>query len=433
MIPPTRSASDATRRMRLVATSALVLVFCGMIGFRVIEPWHPLIGYLRAFCEAATVGALADWFAVVALFRHPMGIPIPHTAILPNNRMRVAESLADFIDKNFLDEKSITAHLRRLDFAALAATALAQHRANMIALATTSAERWLVSERSDAAPPWIAAQCTTLISKIDLSSLAGSALESFFSGARGNAIYRMFLKSADGVIAENRAYIQEKIRDELPLPGELIRGLPGGQHLGPVVDQLRDQIAASLTEKTLEKVRQLLAEAAASETHPIRQLLNSKVSDLVSEMRSSAEMKARIESFQRELHSSADMETPAIHIWESIRSALLEDLRNANDSEFRRIIAIGIDAVAEGLRENEDLKTTLNALITGQISANIPALRVKLREHIHSTILQWNAEDMSEKLEATVGRDLQFIRLNGTIIGGLIGVVIHAGFVIAGI
>ncbi|MFY8216562.1 MAG: DUF445 domain-containing protein [Chthoniobacterales bacterium] len=433
MTPREQSASDATLRMRWIATASLVLVFCGMIGFRVIEPWHPLVGYLRAFCEAATVGALADWFAVVALFRHPMGIPIPHTAILPNNKMRVAESLADFIESNFLDEESIITHLRRLDFVSMTATSISKHRADLVAMAAASTERWIVSSRSDAVPTWVTAQSTSLLSKIDVSSLVGSALESLFSGTRGDAIFRMFFKSADGVIVENRPYIQEKIRDELPLPGELLRGLPGGQQLGPVIDQLRDQIAASLTEKTLEKVRGLIAEAAASETHPIRQLLAAKVSELATNVRSSPDMKARIHSFQSEYYSSSDLETSSIRIWEFIRSAIIEDLRNEDDSDVRSLITVCIDSITRELSANESLRATINALITDQISSNLPTLRTKLREHIHSTILNWNAEDISKKLETTVGRDLQFIRLNGTIIGGIIGVIIHAGFAIAGV
>lgn len=420
-------------RMRRIATAALVVVFCGMIGFRWMEPWHPALGYLRAFCEAATVGALADWFAVVALFRHPMGIPIPHTAILPNSRGRVAESLATFIDQNFLDEKSIYGHIQRLDFAAIAARALRAHRSDLLAMMLDATDRWLTSTSARDVSPSMIASCTGAISKIDISDTASRALEAIFSGSRGEAIQRLLLQSATRVIVENRGLIQEKIRAELPLSGELVRGLPGGQHLAPAIDQIKDQISAAMTERAIEKIQHLLKEAADDHTHPLRQFLDSKMAQWIAELQTSPDLRARLEAMKSQIFSTQEsMEFPQ-HVWESIRSGVLSDLRDPNTSTVRDLLAQGLDGVIRALAENESIKSTLNRLVAGQITSSLPDLRVQLRAHIQRTIMDWNPEDISEKLESTVGRDLQFIRLNGTLIGGFIGVLIHAGFAIVGI
>lgn len=419
-------------RMRRIATSALVMVFCGMIGFRLLESANPSWGYLRAFCEAATVGALADWFAVVALFRHPMGLPIPHTAILPNNRDRLAASLGNFIDTNFLEAGGIHARISQIDFADIGATWLGQHHALVMQRMTTTLSSWLDSTSSDAVQPWLSEQTKRLVGEADISKLAAATLESLLDDGRSQILYGILLKSSGDFIIANRPMIQEKIREEIPLPVESLRNIPGIQRFGPALDQLRDQLAAMIASRTIEKIQHLLDEAGEDEAHPIRQTFDKKLHSLITDLQSSPAMQDRIRTLQNEFSKSQALDHFTTEAWNTIRSKLIMDLQNS-DLEFHQRLDTELESFTSILKTDEALRSRTNEFVKAQVLNSLSAIRPHIREYVISTVSKWDGSDIALKLESTVGRDLQFIRLNGTIIGGLIGLAIHAGFAIFGI
>lgn len=423
---------QALVRMRRIATGALVIVFCGMIIFRVLESVDPVWGYLRAFCEAATVGALADWFAVVALFRHPLGIPIPHTAILPNNRDRVAASLADFIEHNFLDGGGLDVRVRGVDYATIAANWLTTHRSTVINRLAGALPGWMKAAPTDDTAAWIAGQARRLIGRADIPQFVSAGLASFLADGRSQALYAAVLHSAEEMIIANRPVIQEKIREEIPLPVEALRNLPGIQRFSPALGQVRDQLAAAVASKTIEKVQQLLAEAADVPAHPLRKAFDDKLADFVQDLRSSPAMQVRIAALQQEVTGSAMIDDFAASVWTSLRTMLLADLQD-EESELRQSIDRAIQRSAGVLRTDDSLRATVNGFIGEQVLAALGSIRPHIRKHVLSTFALWEPEEIAQKLEETVGRDLQFIRLNGTIIGGFIGVAIHVGFKFAGI
>ncbi len=419
-------------RMRRIATTALIIVFCGMIGFRLMEPLHPAWGYLRAFCEAATVGALADWFAVVALFRHPMGIPIPHTAILPRNRDRVARSLADFIDVNFLGAAGIADRVRKLDFASIAASWLSMNRETVTNHLSNILSSWLTSPAADSAPAWLTTKVKRLVAEADVSGLASATLGQLFAEGRSQHLYGMLLRSTSDLIVANRATIQKKIREEIPLPVEALRSLPGLQRFGPALDQLRDQLASMVASRTIEKVQELLQEAGGDFEHPLRMAFDAKLTGLIEDLKSSSEMQTRIVHLQQEFSESETLDTFSRSAWSSIQSGLVASIHDSNSSFHHQVIKTS-DQLIAALESDPSLRATINDFVSAKVLDAVASIRPHIREYLISTISIWDANEIAEKLEMTVGRDLQFIRLNGTIIGGLIGLLIHAGFTIFGV
>jgi uncharacterized membrane-anchored protein YjiN (DUF445 family) len=419
-------------RMRRIATTALIVVFCGMIGFRFLEPLHPAWGYLRAFCEAATVGALADWFAVVALFRHPMGIPIPHTAILPRNRDRVATSLADFIDMNFLSSAGIADRLRKLDFASIAASWLSMNREAVTNRLADILSSWLTSPVSDTASAWLAARAKLLVAEADISGLASATLGPLFAEGRGQHLYGILLRSAGDLIVTNRPTIQNKIREEIPLPVETLRSLPGLQRFGPALDQLRDQLASLVASRTIEKVQELLQEAGEDPDHALRIAFDAKLAGFIEDLKSSPEMQARVAKLQQEFSESETLDAFSRQAWDSIQSGLVASVRDSNSSFHHQISKIS-DQIITALESDLSLRSTINDFVSAKVLDAVSSIRPHVRDYVISTISTWDAHEIADKLEMTVGRDLQFIRLNGTIIGGFIGVLIHAGFAALGV
>ena len=237
--------------MQLIATGALVASAVGMVVCRIFESAVPWLAWPRAFFEASTVGAMADWFAVVALFRQPMGLPIPHTAILPNNKERVAESLANFLEKSFLTEDQLGPRFREIDYAGFVAQWLGEHAAMLADNAARFAPN-IISGFSDAGmSALLGARARDLIRKTDFGPMVGEALGVIVQNGRDRDIFVSVLKAARQLIEDHRSTIQAKISEEIPLSADLLTGVPFLKEMaGPLVEQVRESIASAVAGKT---------------------------------------------------------------------------------------------------------------------------------------------------------------------------------------
>ncbi len=420
------------KTMRLLATGALVLVVVGMCLSRFLESQNPLWGYIRAFCEAATVGALADWFAVVALFRHPAGIPIPHTAILPNNKARVAESLAAFIENSFLTEDRLGPRFRGLDYAGFAsdwltrnADSLADHSAGLI-------PRIIASLPDSEMSAMLANRAKAMLAGAELGPLAGAGLGVLLQGGRDREIYRSLLRSAEDLIVANREVIRKKIQEEIPLSADMLRGVPLLADLAaPGLEQIKQKLSARVADKTIEKVQAVLAEAEFEPEHVLWQSFDARLRTWIEALESSPEMAEKIAAIQGALASDSAVDDFATATWLALKAFVAKDSASP-DSAMRAGLRDAMRAFAAQLSENTSIREPLNAFIGDQALCSIMAARTHIRELVISTVLNWDSKEMADRLEQTVGTDLQFIRLNGTIIGGLVGLALHAGFTLLG-
>ncbi|HEY5953127.1 MAG TPA: DUF445 domain-containing protein [Terrimicrobiaceae bacterium] len=426
-----QGSADDLKKMRRIATGALVAVFTGMIVFRILEPLHSSVAFLRAFCEAATVGALADWFAVVALFRHPLGIPTPHTAILPRNKDRVGESLAQFVVTSFLTEEQLGPSFRGLDYARWSAQWLRQHSDFLVARAAAYTPRVLAGLSDDALSSLLAERARAMVMNVSLGPVAAEGLRVALQDGRDREIYSLLLKSAEELIVAHRELIKAKIREEIPVPAELLRSMPGLDRLGSVLEQLKDVLAATVATRTIEKIQGVLGEARSDPEHQLWQVFSVQTRSLIANVQSSPETAAKIRTVQRAVAASSVVDDFSAGAWSDLKAFLMRDCASA-DSRVRARLQEALLAVAAHLEENAETREEINAFVGEEALKSLLGARPFARKLIVDTVHKWDATEMADRLEATVGRDLQFIRLNGTVIGGLIGVAIHTGYLLLG-
>ncbi len=418
--------------MRLIATGALVFCSVMMAVCRLLEPMQPWLVWPRAFFEAATVGAMADWFAVVALFRHPMGIPIPHTAILPKNKGRVADSLATFMETSFLTEQQLGPKFRGLDYAGFVSKWLTNHSGMLAEKAARFVPNILSGISDDEMSALLGDRARELIRNAEVGPLVGEGLEVVVQNGRDREIFVSVLKASRQLIDDHRSTIQSKISKEIPISSEMLGSLPFGKDLvGPLLDQWRENIASAVAGKTIEKVQAALDEASQEPDNPLWKSFNQRLHQLINNLKSSPEMAARIRSMQGALAESQVVDDFASKAWQELKEFVLRDCASGK-SAIRQKLEEAIISASRQLSENEIARTEINTFLGEQALAGILAARPHSRELVISTINAWDEREMADKLEATVGRDLQFIRLNGTIVGGIIGVLIHAAFAAIG-
>ena len=416
--------------MRIVATGAFIFSMVGMIVCHLAQERLSFLVWPGAFFEAATVGALADWFAVVALFRHPLGIPIWHTAILPNNKERVAESLATFLEDGFLTEEQLGPRVRHIDFAGLASSWL-ETNADAMASRFVSFAPNLLDQLNRSEIAVILAQCArNVIRTTDFSPMLANGIRLVTENSRDREIFRQIISELSNFFSKNEKLLQDKIGEEIPISPDLF-GPFLGKLAGPVLNQLRDSISKEVASRTVHKIQTALTESLSDHAHPLWTTFHQRLALFISELESSPELRMKIQNMQIALAESQLVDELSSHAWEAVSEFLHKDLA-ASESLIRRKICDGIRSFAQELKSNVPLRDSTNTFLCTQVVASVLSAKPHIRDVVTGTIGSWNAEEMSDKLEATVGADLQFIRLNGTLVGGLVGLSIHALFILLG-
>ncbi len=385
------------------------------------QPW---VGYVKAFAEAAIVGGLADWFAVTALFRHPLGIPIYHTRILPNNKGRIAKSLADFVVGNFLTRDVIGRELAKLDLSERVATYLSSHAGKLAARATEYLPHLLNSLDDEDICRFLHEQFTSRLRAMPVTPVLGKLVEVLTAGDKHIRLTDDLLGVLGRALHANEDVIIAMIRREIPVPDALsLPKLPVAIPLGAVKDRLAELISIEL----VKRIQRNLEEVSKDPEHLIRQRLREHISKIASDLRSSPEIIARGEEIKDEFLANPNVSDYAKRVWEDIKTSLLRDASDVG-GEFRRRMEAAIHRAASQLSNDpplrEKLNTGLQAALVDIATDNAP----KFGAIIEETIRCWDGDELARKLELEVGRDLQFVRLNGTLVGGLIGIVIHSLF-----
>jgi len=355
-----------------------------------------------------------------------MGLPIPHTAILPNNKGRVAESIAGFLEKNFLTEDQLGPRFRGIDYAGFITGWLENHAAMLAQNAADFAPNIVSGFSDDEMSALLGDRARDLICNAEFGPLAGAGLEVIVQNGRDREIFISVLGSVKQIIEDNRGAIQATIRKEIPLSADLLGSVPFLKELaGPLLEQVRDSIASAVAGKTIEKVQSALEEAGSGPNHPLFTSFDQHLRRFIADLKSSPEMACKIRSMQEALSKSQFVADFAARTWQEVKNFILRDCSSA-DSTVRRKIEDAIRLASCQLAENRKAKTEINTFLGGQVLAAILAARPHARDIVTSTISAWDANEMADKLESAVGRDLQFIRLNGTLVGGIVGVVIYA-------
>lgn len=394
-------------RMKRFATGLLlamaVLFIATSFG---VQAW-PWLGYVRAFAEAAMVGALADWFAVTALFRYPLGIPIPHTAIIPRNKDRIGESLGAFVQNNFLSPEILSEKIAGWNIAGKIADWLAdEHNATMIADKMANAlPDVLQALNDDDVNHFIETNISSRIRAIEVAPLAGTMLTTLTANNKHQELLDAALRLAAGLLEENKENIREKIREESPwfVPG--------------FVDN-------KVYEKIINRAETVLTELNTDPHHALRRKFHRTTQEFIDKLKTSDEYKARGEQVKEELLNHPIVRQYFSRVWTDVKAKIIDDAA-ISDSPFRAQIRKAAIGIGEGLANDPAMQEKLNTWVQQAALSAISSRRVEIASLISDTVRRWDASTVTRKIELQVGRDLQYIRINGTVVGGLVGVLIY--------
>lgn len=411
-VPLPATADDAMKAERLAvmkrrATGLLVLMSVIFIAARLLEGRYPWLGWVRATAEAAMVGGLADWFAVTALFRYPMGIRIPHTAIIPTRKERIGRSLGNFLQSYFLRRDVIERRLEGLGLSRRIADWAAQP-ANASRIARQLAQG--VARAADVIPgdEMKAGLHNTLVErgrKLQVAPLIGQALLLVAADNRHQRLLDRVIELVNRLLIENRDSIRERIAAESPW------------WVPTAIDE-------KLYEKLVNGTERILWEVRTQPDHPLRRQFDRILAEYVEGLRDDPEVIEKAERMKERLLEQPFIEELAGSLWENTRRSLVRygEPGTAAPAPLER----GISGVAEAVLTNEALLAELDASINGVILTAVEQYRGEIAAVIERTVAEWDPHDASRRIEIAVGRDLQFIRINGTIVGGLVGLLLYA-------
>lgn len=408
---------DELRKSKLIALGFFIgAAVLFVVSLLLPQTWWT--GLLRAFSEAAMVGALADWFAVVALFRR---IPIPiisrHTAIIPGNKDKIADNLALFVREKFLDTESIVALIRRHDPAKVAADwlVLPQNAARLGDYLVKMAA-WALDFVEDAAVQrFIGKAVHGLIGSIDFSKSAGMMLE----GLTHNRRHQQLLNEGIGQLSslleneDTQAYLAQGIVDWLREDYAFLeKMLP------------TDAIGRKGAEVAVRMASTILTRVSEDPEHPLRQRFDAYTAEFVERLKADPAFLAKGEEVKRYLIEDDTLNGYLASIWGDFKSWLKNDLHSADSVLRQRIVASGA-WVGQTLAEDPVLRQSLNEQMESAARGVAPEFAGFLTAHIADTVKKWDDKEMSDQIELNIGKDLQFIRINGTIVGGMIGVILY--------
>lgn len=398
---------DRLQRMQGLATSLLgaMLVLLGVSA--AFQSGHPWLNWLRAFAEAGTVGAVADWYAVTALFRRPLGLPIPHTAIIPSNKDRIGESLGDFIENNFLTPKNIIARLRQHDAAQALAEWLAR-RSNSLAVAeavTDFVPALLNGLEDEDVRRFLDRALTPQLLRLNVSRIAGNILTVLTQSRRHQVLLDRALFALERWLVANGGLIEARFSEE-------------SRYTPRVVDKY-------VVTKFVQGIVALLHEVAENPRHELREQFDRATQALIHDLINSEEYRQKGRALLERLVQHLRTEDFYRSVWEDVRSRVRADL-GSDSSVITRHIAGALAVVGERLLDDPGVRQKLNGWWLEAVHKIAVRFRHQICVLITDVVKSWDAEEVSRKVELQIGKDLQYIRINGTLVGGAVGLVLHA-------
>jgi uncharacterized membrane-anchored protein YjiN (DUF445 family) len=392
--------------MKRRATGALVVVTT--VFFVTLLFDGTTAEYVRATAEAAMVGGLADWFAVTALFRHPLGLPIPHTAVIPERKDQFGLTLGEFVQRNFLSSETLGERVRTARVAERASAWLADpDNAAAIAGRLADAAAWGIDlVEDDEVHVAIESVVRRQADAMQLAPLAGRALRAVTATDRHHEALGAAMSALDRFLDENREALRTRYHRESPW------WIPGA-----VDDRIFDRL--------VDGARHMLSEVAADPDHELRKELDRRLRDLADQLEHSPELRAKGEELKAELLGSPELRKWTRSVWEDAKAALQEQARDP-DSEVRQRLTATVARVGRRLQDDPALSNAIEAAAERGARYVAEHFHDEITGLVTSTVQRWDAQETSSKLELLLGRDLQFIRINGTVVGGLAGLAIHA-------
>ena len=375
--------------------------------------------WVAAFSEAAMIGALADWFAVVALFRHPLGVPIPHTAIIANKKETIAENLAQFIQDKFLATEVLVAKLKELNPAGhLSAYLVSRQNADGLARGLTR----VITESLDfiddeRVQKVLRGAMHDRIEKFDLSTSAALLLDTLRNDNRHQVVLDETLRRLAAWLSTPES--QDKIAvaldswcdTEYPLLSKFIPNRAG--------------FSKSAGEKIVKRVNDYLQAVSADPSHELRHEFDSAVNDFSVKLKYDPIFRAKVDGIKLEAINNAQLSDYAKNLLGDLKTWVIDDL-DRQHSKIRKKISDAAIGLGNTLSRSTELSDSINEHLEVVVRSYADTLRTGISAHISGTVKEWTNKDFVDEIELSIGSDLQFIRMNGTLVGGLIGLLLHA-------
>ena len=402
-------AQPGAQGMKIVATGLLVVMAAVFFTARALEPRYPWLAYVKAFAEAAMVGGLADWFAVTALFRHPLGLPIPHTAIIPRNKDRIGDALAQFIRENFLIPPVVARRMRAMDLAGAAGrflqapsgqgTRIRQGASRLIADVFEA----LDDERLGG---MVKTAVASRIAKTEVAPVLGHALASAINEDRHVPMLEAGIRALARTLDANEPLLRDLVR----------KRANWALRLAGLDEKLADAI--------LDGLRKVTVEMNADPAHPVRQKLEQALADLANDLQTNPETQARVERWKEELLANRSVGLWIDTLWQRGRAAILAAARDPDAAMAGKLGEV-LRSMGATLESDPRIRAAINQFARRAVVGMAASYGGSIVTLVSDTIRSWDARTVTARLEAAVGRDLQYIRINGTLVGGLVGLILH--------
>ena len=399
----TLSKIKALKKMKRNASMLLlaaVLLFVIAIYFK--------IPMLQAFSEAAMVGGIADWFAVVALFRHPLGIPIWHTAIIPVKKNEIGENLGSFVSEEFLNREKLEIKLDEFNFATKASDWLSQkENADKIAdgIALNLIPGILKTIKDEDIKRFIQVQFKEKLEAINFGDWVALALEPLQKGNVKDEFLTNILEVMSTELSNNKELIRKKVKQSTPF---LSFGLAD----------------KSISEGIFNGLQEFLDEAKNQQSE-IRFKIDEYVHDFLDKVKNSEEMRIKINNIIMGFAGKKEVQDYISGIWDEIKLSITNDLEKGDQSAIKNNISSLVQGFGNGLKEDKVMVNKINNFIKIDLLSVLLNNKKVIGDLISSTVKSWDGKEVSEKLELEIGKDLQYIRINGTLVGGFIGLLIY--------
>ena len=402
-------AQPGAAGMKVVATGLLVAMAAVFVAARAFEPAYPWLGYIKAFAEAAMVGGLADWFAVTALFRHPLGLPIPHTAIIPRNKDRIGEALARFLQENFLIPRVVARRMEKLDVAGATGRFL-QTPAGQGTRIRAGASRLIAdvfeSLDDERLGGIVKTAISTRLRKSEISPLLGHALASAINEDRHVPMLEATIRWSARTLQANEPLIREMVKKKanwaLKLAG----------------------LDAKLADAIINGLKKLTVEMSTDPAHPVRVKVEEALVQLANDLQTRPETRERVEAIKEQLLDNRSVSLWLDTLWQKGREAIVKAARNP-DAVLAGKVGEVLKSMGTTLEKDDRIRIAINRFARRAVVGMAASYGSSIVKLVSETVRSWDARTVTNRLEAAVGRDLQYIRINGTLVGGLVGLILH--------
>jgi uncharacterized membrane-anchored protein YjiN (DUF445 family) len=399
------------RRVKALATLVLASTLALFVLAKWLLPVHPVFGFIAAFAEAATIGGLADWYAVVALFKRPLGLPIPHTAIIQSNQARIADKLGEFIQVHFLAAGPVEAKLKQIDFGSFVADWLRDRKRSedLARFALRLLPDAVSATENSGLMSFISRRISAQLQSIDLAPLAAGTLRAFVAEGRHQILFDDFLRVIHETLnqAETMAMIRDKVRAELPTLLRLYRA---------------DRF---LVNKIVATATAFFDEVRGDPQHPFRGEFDRMVLTFVDRLGTDPAYIERIDGLKRDLLARPELADLAKTVWTNMRS-FIERSASGDTQILQHHLAGMFVAAGEALASDVELRREINKGLVTVLRSFVEDQKSGVSTFISDQVKAWNMTQLISLIEINIGRDLQYIRFNGSLIGGLAGLALYS-------